>query len=240
MARPIQPICPRCKKAPKKLGQTYCTPCGREYKRANYERLKTEPRKIIRACKPICPQCKVNLKHPGWPYCRPCMLAWRSARRTKPSNAEREAVQLELTPEVAGYVAGILDGEGCVTLSSRTREGKTPEALITVGNTDRRLILWLHERFGGFFRRLSPANERCKPHWHWNLSAINARRLLRAVRQHLIIKQRHADIVLAFHDALLARPFRRRLGVEPFPEPFASLYSELRALNRKGPPPTQA
>lgn len=227
-----QPICPRCKMANKQPGQSYCLPCGRQYKRENWIKLKTEPPKIARIRKPTCPRCHIRLKHKNWAYCRPCMLAWRSARAHAPSLAEREMTALQLTPEVAGYAAGIIDGEGCVTLMKH--KGKTPTTLIAVGNTDRRLLEWLCGHFGGFIRLVHSQTDKCRAAWAWHLSTIQARCLLRAIQQYLVIKKRHAELVLAFHEALQTRPFRERL-LEPFPEPFASMVAELQALNRKGP-----
>lgn len=233
--RPKSATCPMCRLREKRPGQSYCLPCGRAYKRRNYQELKSRPRKIKRERKPVCPRCSIRDKASNLAYCRPCMNDWRMHRLGRVTFAEREARPLILSPEVAAYAAGILDGEGCLTLSPRRRERKTPETIIAVGNTDRRLILWLHEHFGGSFRPMRPATVRCKPTWHWQLWSIEARRLLRAVRPYLVIKQRHADVLLAFYDALQARPVRERL-VEPFAEPFCSLWDEIKRLNRKGPP----
>lgn len=150
------------------------------------------------------------------------------------SNKDREDSLLILAPEAAGYVAGILDGEGSITLVCR--RGKSPLTTVVAGNTDRAMIDWLHTHLGGRVRFAPSANPRCRPMWCWALYAIEARRVLRAVLPYLVTKRRHAEIVLAFDEA---RQLRHRESpiLPPEPEPFASLLAELRALNRRGPRP---
>lgn len=51
------------------------------------------------------------------------------------------------------YFAGILDGEGCITLS--LRKYRKPDSIshrVLVYNTDSKLLDWIHERFGGSMR----------------------------------------------------------------------------------------
>ena len=141
-----------------------------------------------------------------------------------------------LAPEVAGYAAGILDGEGTVTLNLRKAPHST-DALVTVSNTDERMLRWLQQHIGG---SVSPphrgANERCRPTWCWRLYSINARRLLRAVLPFLVVKREQAEVVLAFHEAAerqRATYVRSRITVDS--EPFASIFAQVRTLNRRGP-----
>lgn len=144
---------------------------------------------------------------------------------------------MTLTPEVAGYTAGILDGEGTVTLNLR-KAPRSTDALVVVGNTDERMLLWLQSHLGGVVSLAHRADAHCRTTWTWRLYSINARRLLRAILPLLVVKRRHAELVLAFHDAAERqregnRSGRSRITVDT--EPFASIFADLRALNRKGP-----
>ena len=228
-------VCPKCTIRKKHGKASYCAPCGREYRKERREaRRRGEPPKIIRARKPICPRCNTRPKSPNQPYCLECKSRWLAKRKGRIARIDREANPMILASEVSGYIAGIIDGEGCITMDRR--ENKSPMTLIAVGNTNERLIHWLHDRLGGSIRRMHPSTDRCKAVWHWQLYAIEARRLLRAILPHLMIKRRHAEIVLAFHAARIMR-HRHNPVVPPEPEPFASLLSELKALNRRGPRP---
>ena len=49
------------------------------------------------------------------------------------------------------YLAGILDGEGCLNLQHRKGEyRKSTIACCIISNTSKELIDWLHKNFGGY------------------------------------------------------------------------------------------
>ena len=90
--------------------------------------------------------------------------------------------------EEAAYVAGIIDGEGCLQLRQRS-------VRITVGNTSPELIDWLH-RFGGFVTGYAnPAGR--KPSLVWSVSnRWDCIAVLEATIPYLVIKKARAEEIL--------------------------------------------
>lgn len=104
------------------------------------------------------------------------------------------------TNEELAYAAGIFDGEGTLTVRGRSGQ-RYLEPLVSVSNTDPRMVLWLHERFGGslgYKARNGARAERAKPLHRWSLDGYDAiGRCIGAVRPFLITKADQADLLLA-------------------------------------------
>ena len=133
-----------------------------------------------------------------------------------------------LPVHVAAYAAGILDGEGSVCLGRRygLRDQHAWQLRITVGNTSKALTDWLLVTLGGNARLGLPGTGGHKPVWYWELWAIEASRLLRAVLPYLVIKRRHAEVALEYREAVRNNDTGAMQALE----------QEITALNRKGPP----
>lgn len=143
-----------------------------------------------------------------------------------------------VTETEIAYLAGILDGEGCLTIELRKGTGKYEgrrytRPLVHVVNTDLGLLAWIQERFGG---RINPqpvgkASERAKPcyrlTWH-NATAVD---LVRVVQPYLVIKGRQADALIRF--SATGNWIGRTIPDEVYDERQA-LLDEVRDLNRKG------
>jgi hypothetical protein len=114
------------------------------------------------------------------------------------------------------YLAGIIDGEGCITIMSRGQNQK-PVVAVIVSNTDPRLMAYLKDNFGGNVRIQAKQVGNRKPCWQWRVLARQAEAVLVGVRPFLLLKADQADIALAYRD--LARP---------------ELKGMIRVLNQKG------
>jgi hypothetical protein len=108
-----------------------------------------------------------------------------------------------------GYLAGLIDGEGCVGVyPSKAEYGhrqKQPRVVyrprISIANTDRRALDWVAHRFGGHV--LQKSRRAMREHWKtsyaWHLQGSNnVLCVLRAVRPFLIIKSAQADLLLTW------------------------------------------
>jgi hypothetical protein len=95
----------------------------------------------------------------------------------------------------AGYVAGILDGEGCLTA---TWNGPYCQPVISVTNTNKVLIDWLHAKLGGSVHHPDPKKRPAhwKSIWNWVITKEGIRRVLAYVRPYLIAKGEEADVLL--------------------------------------------
>ena len=135
------------------------------------------------------------------------------------------------------YLAGIIDGEGCVGLRTRQQRYVTPSVQIT--NTDRNFIYWLREHVGGgSIYAMKDKRPTRKPVFMWSCHGEIARALLRDVRPYLRIKAQQADVILSlgreYEDGTdsLGRPTRRITQQQL--QRNADARERIRVLNQRG------
>jgi hypothetical protein len=102
------------------------------------------------------------------------------------------------------YLAGIIDGEGCIAIRKSKRTGTCKStryaAAVTVGNTSCHLIEQLVGTFGVgcvTYRYPTKTKRAC---YLWSLPSRGAREVLRAVQPYLIVKREQAAVLLEFID----------------------------------------
>lgn len=98
-------------------------------------------------------------------------------------------------PAIAGYVAGIIDGEGSIL--------GPPRVTVSVTTTTKSLALALRDLAGGTVagpylyakhKRFGDRLCRLKPQYHWNFSSqYEVYLLLRRLRPYLVVKAKEAD-----------------------------------------------
>jgi hypothetical protein len=127
---------------------------------------------------------------------------------------------VSLSDSDLAYAAGIIDGEGTIVVTLRTRTerkirtafgGTRPytmhelQAQVKVGNCDLRLAPWLVERFGGHIYHYEPSGNR-KPISYWYLRGTQrVRTFLVALLPFLVIKREQAETAIALCDTVGAR-----------------------------------
>jgi hypothetical protein len=112
-------------------------------------------------------------------------------------------MSLERPATDLSYLAGIIDGEGCISRIVR-RDGREITYQIVVANTSWPLMEWL-QQFGGAVRLLGKAgtNKRTKDIYKWVVTGfLNIQAVLQAVRPYLVVK---ADIAKMVIDEIEAR-----------------------------------
>lgn len=97
----------------------------------------------------------------------------------------------------AAYAAGILDGEGSITLT-RNHTGRWPSPQVSVASNDRELLVWLRARFGGAITTKKPRQPQHAVAFDWKLTDRRALRFLQIVRPYLVIERkiRRCDLLL--------------------------------------------
>jgi hypothetical protein len=145
-----------------------------------------------------------------------------------------------------GYIAGIMDGEGTITIcrseyiAHKKRIAKNGDVKfydsptvgfhvkVSVKNTDVRLMKWLVSRFGGeFYPDKSPKPSNHKDAYVWHHKAESKQEFLLAILPYLIMKREQALVALEF----------LRLGCQVrCPEERQRLYEKIVALNQRGKP----
>ncbi len=115
----------------------------------------------------------------------------------------------QLSTEDAIYIAGLFDGEGCITLSkvSRIKERhKTPTFTLRarIRMTDKNIVNWLHTTIGGNYydarnsigRKLKCPNS--KPYYEWGVACRNAIDFLIQIYPYLKVKRLQTEIAFKF------------------------------------------
>lgn len=92
------------------------------------------------------------------------------------------------------YLAGLVDGDGCVGAFS-TGKGGRRRAHLEVRMTCLTIIKALHDQFGGQFREQKTAENR-KAYWTWRTTDNLARSLLKEIYPHSITKTEAIHSVL--------------------------------------------
>ena len=84
-------------------------------------------------------------------------------------------VRSQLDSVDLAYSAGLIDGEGYVTLMRPLRPGNQPRPLIAVSMTHEATVWRLHETFGrGAINYIAPRQKHHKSAWRWAVSARDA------------------------------------------------------------------
>jgi hypothetical protein len=114
---------------------------------------------------------------------------------------------LKLSKEDRAYIAGIIDGEGCITISRKlscdgTKGGIQYRLYVQVANTNVDLINFLKTVTGlGNVGYGESKNKKHKPYYRWGLWSIQATQLLRQITPHLVVKHRQAMLGIKFIEA---------------------------------------
>lgn len=147
------------------------------------------------------------------------------------------------------YIAGIVDGEGTISLHGANRKvRKTGSAFyypfVQIANTNKELIDWLDNRIPISHKiyayKRNP--EKQKPSYLIQIRGSYGVEFCKLVLPYLVCKKRQAEILLEYWEGAAAHNKSKR-GYwnvnNPMPQEVAELrhklYSECRKLNAKGP-----
>ncbi|HYR89325.1 MAG TPA: hypothetical protein VE422_34940 [Terriglobia bacterium] len=128
------------------------------------------------------------------------------------------------------WLAGFVDGEGCITYCNPT----CPTIQITLANTSESTMRFICAATScGAVYPMADKKGRCKPAWHWKVSAAaQVREILKAIAPYVLTKKRQVDIALLMVDAILAGDKYHKTHADR--EYRVELMRQLRVLNRKG------
>lgn len=117
----------------------------------------------------------------------------------------RKAVR-RLTPEEAAYLAGLIDGEGTITLTRR-HANERRQLVLSISSTERALVEWSLTNIGvGKITGKRTSSAAHAPGLTYTVSNQQALNVLRQVVDYLrSYKQRRARLALARYDELTPR-----------------------------------
>jgi hypothetical protein len=103
------------------------------------------------------------------------------------------------------YLAGIIDGEGSIQIELQGKNQKCRKidyfsVRLLVINTDKPLIDWICNNFGGRItaRKLIENRRQC---YKWNISSFKAAEILKECLPFMIVKKRHAEVIIEFMES---------------------------------------
>ncbi len=134
-----------------------------------------------------------------------------------------------MTTQERAYLAGIIDGEGTITLSS-AHGNETSSPKVSVANNSLQLMQWIKTKTGSGV--LSQRGKREPQHgtqYVLDISNNAALNLLAELKQYLIIKKTHAELLLSRYKAVTPRNGRYTAEMSLQKK---RLVEEIRLLNR--------
>ena len=124
---------------------------------------------------------------------------------------ENETIIGHLTEEEKGYIAGIIDGEGCIHAAKRKRkDGKHLLILqIRISNTSKPLIDWLINKLPrGVSYNFKPSftdkkSRRNRTVYHWSFAGTRKVKIfLKEIAPYLVIKKKQAIIASSYRNSM--------------------------------------
>lgn len=134
-----------------------------------------------------------------------------------------------MTSQEKAYLAGIIDGEGTVTLS-RAHANEMGSPKVSVANNSLQLLNWIKTKTGtGVIIRRSKRSPVHGDQYVLDISDNAALALLGELREYLLVKKAHAELLLARYKAVTPRngKYTKELLAGKM-----ALLSEIRALNK--------
>uniref|UniRef100_A0A6M3L5I0 Homing endonuclease n=1 Tax=viral metagenome TaxID=1070528 RepID=A0A6M3L5I0_9ZZZZ len=101
--------------------------------------------------------------------------------------------------EILAYTAGIIDGEGHITILNKP-DCRSRKVQVAVTNTNEWLCQWLKMQFGGRVYTWKPYQKHWKPAYRWILEFNKATDFLQLVLPYLNLKRAHAEIAIAYQE----------------------------------------
>lgn len=127
------------------------------------------------------------------------------------------------------YIAGIIDGEGTVTLTKQ-HKNETETPCVTVANNDLDLLKWIKSKVGGVIVNKKKRMFHHRNSYAWQIKQNRAISFLNEVKQYLIIKKQHADLITSRYKIVTHRAGKYS---QQMLEKKKELVAEIRELNRR-------
>jgi hypothetical protein len=97
------------------------------------------------------------------------------------------------------WLAGIIDGEGSISISDHRKKGRWFRLDLDVGMTHRETIYRIQTLTGrGNIDLREPKKEEHSQCWIWRVSGPDAQAILKEIKPYLVTKRDHAETALEF------------------------------------------
>ncbi|KKN34944.1 hypothetical protein LCGC14_0788850 [marine sediment metagenome] len=138
------------------------------------------------------------------------------------------------------YLAGLIDGEGCIQIKRQKDSAKSFgfyfRLEVQITSTNEKLIAYLISNHDGYIYKQKSANPKHKTALHWRVGSTTAKKLLEKVFPYLIIKREQAQVAYKFQQILDDNPTsgKREAMTKDMLSQRSVLYKKVRGLNQKG------
>jgi hypothetical protein len=158
----------------------------------------------------------------------------RRRTRVKREGERVSKILGEMSPEEIGYLAGLVDGEGCITVIclEKGRRGLIICPKIEISNTNSGIVSWL-KSIGLFKEGWRHYAERCKPCYDLYSYGYKILPILEQIKPHLKGKKQQAEILSSYIKLRMSRSMKNR----PYAKDEIGLIKKLLELNRRGVTP---
>jgi hypothetical protein len=122
-------------------------------------------------------------------------------RRGYKSCPPQWGLKVRLNSKEVGYLAGFIDGEGCICIQRRPDPPRRDnyQLVVLILNTNQRVMEWLKTRLGcGTYSIRKPYSPRHLPVIQYGITARKAADLLALILPHMIVKREQAALGLAY------------------------------------------
>ena len=135
------------------------------------------------------------------------------------------------------YFAGFIDGEGTITIDKIVKKNKTNDyksfkLSMGVTNTYLPIIDALHKQYGGYLIKLQTSPKNCKPYKKVIWEGLHAVELVKKLKPHLIIKQKQANLLIAYWKFRQV-PHNNKRTLKYYTQELKFI-NKMRKLNRRG------
>lgn len=160
-------------------------------------------------------------------------------------SARSKYIRKEYPETTAAYMAGILDGEGCLSIGNHSGNRKNGDkhfqVNIAISSTDEVLITWIVETFGGYKGIYTPkqmSRNGRKQVYRWQCSGDRLTQICEITLPYLIIKKRQAEILIEMRSTFRdAHNQKGKWQVQRVPEEILirrkELFDEIRTLHNR-------
>jgi hypothetical protein len=147
---------------------------------------------------------------------------------------------IKMSKTELAYFAGIIDGEGTISVSKNHNSGYNGYSVVfRVYNTNKEVLNWIKNKTNMDGVKLSPVSKgsstwnrpNIKPLWKWQTHANGMREILPLVIPYMIIKKRIAELTLEFL-SLSKQPSSMINKKDQIKR--NNIYLKLRKLNKRG------
>lgn len=100
-------------------------------------------------------------------------------------------------PTTLAYLAGMIDGDGYITINRSVRAGKVYHGpAVGIAGTRREPHDLAASLWGGAVSRYAPKNPNHRPQFQWSRQGAKAAMIIRAIEPYLLVKREHAWLAL--------------------------------------------